>query len=307
MDPGTAAILGSLGGAAIAGPVGYLFQRFMGRPRVNVEYAEVAYEDVVSLTPSVAENIGRYASFVAFVESQVKWHFIQRIHGNLFKREELRILQELGAHFLAYQRGILARVSRDMDTLQSGKPTDLQRLAAELSSDYGGVYGSHLPHDLQTSPDPTKQKLVNLLQHAKLQIEVASGWLDDFLKEVETFLDAKKGTSNRIVIRAGVANQGQQDGIVGSEATLLQEDRRYRLPIQLASRPWEGDSAGPSRYHVLGPKSFKVLEFVVDERLNASADVDSLRERLATGTTLEFRLLGIGEKNVAARTFTGRL
>lgn len=307
MDPTLAALLGSIGGAMIGGPIGFLFEKFVNRARLSIRYAETCYEDVISLPLDIVLKIGRYHAFVNFVESQVKWHFIQRIQGNLFSREELFVIQELGIHFFEYQQQILDRMRNDITSLNSGSEEDIQRLVAELHIDYQKCYNASLAHDISIDQTKTINKLSDLLGVTVTQFELGSNWLNAFLEEIGTYLKSDKGTSERIIVRVGIANNGHQNAVLQTEAQLKWSNKLFRLPIQIASRPWESEKSGVSRYHIIESKTFHVLEFIVDERLNATADIDELKKHLKLSTDLLFQTVGIGDKILCEKRFRGML
>ena len=308
MDAGTAAILGSLAGAIVAGPTGYLFERLIARPRLIIQYAQTNYEDVVSFNVETVDNIRRYLAFTHFIESQVKWSFAQRIYGNLFTREELRIIQDLGTHFLGMQKQISERIEKDIVILSSGEDADIERVSTELASDYKESFNSNLSIDLISDQQAAKQKMLTLLTTGKSMMTIGSKWLNEFLSEIDKFIKGRKGSSNRIVVKVGIANHGMMDAVIKTEGKLKSDGMEFKLPIQSARRPWEGEeTVGPADFYVLPPRSSTVLSFVLDERLNAIANIEKFRSSLAKKAQAIFDLKGINGETVCSTSFVAFL
>jgi hypothetical protein len=95
--------------------------------------------------------------------------------------------------------------------------------------------------------------------------------------------------------------------VIDTEASLKCDGVTFRLPIQVASRPWESDESVPSQFLVIDPKVFIVMDFLVDARLNAPANIDQLRTSLRRGAQLVFSVRGIGGGVVSERSFQGSL
>jgi hypothetical protein len=261
------------------------------------------------LPEQVQTNLGRFADFVGFVDAQVKWSLKPRLLANLFTREELRLIHEFGQHFADLQRKWSARIQNEVLPMLARGGEEVERLATELEGEYASFYPSNnLSQDLHTDHDGTVARLVHLYNVMLSRITLGSGWLDEFLRHVGVFLKSGHGTSGKVIVRISIGNSGYRDAIIKTEARLLAGDKKLRLPMQTATRPWEtSETKGPSQFYVVSPRSFLVLEFLVDENLNAKADLDHLRNELHRGVKATLEVLGIDGATVAGQSFTATL
>jgi hypothetical protein len=129
-----------------------------------------------------------------------------------------------------------------------------------------------------------------------------------FFAEVKKALEQGHGTSGRIIVRISIGNTGYQDAIIQTEARLLVGNKRFRLPLQTASRPWEAsETKGSSQFQVVSQRSFRVMEFLVDEDLNAKDDLDKLKNELRRGVEATVDVLGIDGSTFAKLSFKATL
>jgi hypothetical protein len=307
MDANAATIIAGILGAVIGGPAGFFLERMANRARLRISYAETAYEDVYSFPVEMQQNLLRLTNFIEFVEAQVRWSLRQRLAGNLFNREELRLLLEFGQHFADLQQKRRARVENILPTLTKGGQ-EVEQLLPELESDYWEYYKSVLSDDLNANRDTTVRKLVDLHKLGLGRFELTGRWLNEFLKRAEEFLKQGCGTSGRVIARISIGNSGYQDAIVKTEAKLRAGDKTFRMPMQTASRPWElSETKGLSQFFVINPKSFLVLEFLLDENLNARADLEQLKQDLRRGLQVRLEAVGIGGRTAADHSFMAHL
>jgi hypothetical protein len=307
MDANAATILAAILGAVIGAPAGFFIERLVNRARLKISYAETAYEDIYTFPLEVQHGASRVTTFIDFVDAQVKWSFRQRLIGNLFTREELRLTREFGQHFADLQQQSSERTKEILPTLAKGRE-EVQRLMPEIEGDYQALNNSALSRDLDADPEGTVRKLMDSYQLSLRRTELISKLLDRFLGHVEKFLKEGRGTSGRVIVRISIGNSGYQDAIIQTEARLLASDKKFRLPLQTASRPWEtSETKGPSQFYVISSRSFLVLEFLVDENLNAKADLDSLKSDLRRGAKATLQVLGMDGATFAAQSFTATL
>ena len=130
----------------------------------------------------------------------------------------------------------------------------------------------------------------------------------DLINEVKSRLEKKIGSSDKIIVRIGLSNKGFQDGVVGAEATLEAEDLHFRLPLHTGYRPWETDgNASPQSYIIIKSRGLQVLDFAVDENMNARNDIEKLRESLNRGVNATVSIFGTEKHCVARRSFNATL
>jgi hypothetical protein len=98
-------------GALFGALATYATQSFFNRARVYIEYAEIAYEDVFSLSVNTQQNIALYNTFVNYVDVQANWNFRRLLAANSFNRDELLVLQRICATFKGHQSQVFARVN----------------------------------------------------------------------------------------------------------------------------------------------------------------------------------------------------
>jgi hypothetical protein len=136
-------------------------------------------------------------------------------------------------------------------------------------------------------------------------------WLTAVIEECNGHIERERGTWDRLVVRVGIANRGIQDGLVASEAALLAPERTFRLPPKVNRRPWDiaSEDYGPvDASHVRLPaRSFMVLDFIVDEKLNAPADVARLVGELKRGCKAKVTTHGLGRRVLASLVFSAEL
>jgi len=307
VDSNTAVIIGGVGGAIIGAPVGYFVQRFFNRPRIHIGYAETNYEDIVSLPADLQQRLMRYKGFIDYVENQVRWHFLQRVAGNMFTTDELRVVHELAVHFSDLEGQKLRLIEADIADVKRTNTID-PRLVAELDTDYRKAYESTLAHDVNQDAQGTIQKVLSLLVMGVQMISIGLSWLGEFIDKAGNHLANPKPSTDKIVVRVGLGNQGFQDGVISTEARLKVRGKSYRLPMRLATRPWENESGkGPTNYSIIKSKSFQVIEFGVDQTVNAASDIQELRQWLKRGERVEFQVTGIGSKCAARHSFVASL
>jgi len=308
VDANSATILAAILGAVIGGPAGFFIERLVNRPRLKISYAEAAYEDIYSFSVGIQQNMMRHVYFADFVGSQVSWSVKQRFTGNLFSREELRIIRELSQHYMELQNQLSDRIEKEYLPVLKQGDAGVDGLVAELETDYKQNYNAVLSDDLKQNREVVVSRLIALCNLSLARIDLARRWLDQFLKQVEEFLKHGRGTSDRIIIRISLGNSGYQAAIIKTEARLLVGDRTFRTPMQTASRPWEStETRRPSQFYVVEPKAFSVVEFLLDENLNARADLDQLREDLQRGVRVSLQTLGIAGDTAASHSFLGQL
>ena len=308
VDANAATILAGILGAIVGAPAGFFLERLVNRARLKISYAETAYEDIYMFPEEVRQRMARHTDFIQFVSALVKWSLQQRLIGNLFTREELRQLREFGQHFKDWREKTNARIEEEiLPTLAAGG-ADVERLIPDVEADYNLFYPSKLSQDLRTDRINTVSRLVELYELHLSRFALSMAWLDEFLRHVDAFLKEGRGTSGRVIVRISIGNSGYRDAIIQTEAKLLVGDKIVRVPMQTASRPWETlETKGPSQFYVISPRSFLVLEFLVDENLNAKADLDKLRNELRRGVKATLTVLGIDGASVAGQSFTATL
>lgn len=309
MDANSATIIAAILGAVIGGPTGFFIERLVNRPRLKISYAEAAYEDLYSFPVEIQQNMMRHTSFIDFVAGQVSWSVKQRLTGNLFNREELRIARELGQHYKELQNQFSDRIKKDYLPTLNKDDGGVDALVPELEADYRQNYNAGLSDDLKKNRPETVRRLMELCDLTLSRIELARRWLDEFLEKVEEFLKRGRGTSDRIIVRISIGNSGYQAAIIKTEARLLVDDKAaFRTPMQTASRPWESaETRRPSQFYVVEPKAFSVVEFLLDENLNAKADLDQLKADLQRGVKVSLETVGIAGDTVASHSFVGQL
>jgi len=95
---------------------------------------------------------------------------------------------------------------------------------------------------------------------------------------------------------------------VGAEASLKVGDLTFRMPLHTAFRPWETDGdASPQSYIIIKSKGLQVLDYAVDENMNAKNDIDKLRNCLIRGAAAEVSIFGTEQHCVAQRSFNATL
>jgi hypothetical protein len=104
----TTAVIGALFGALAT----YATQRFFNRARVYIEYAEIAYEGIFSLSVNTQQGISLYNALINYVDVQANWNFRRLLAANFFNREELLVLQNICTTFKGHQSQILARIDK---------------------------------------------------------------------------------------------------------------------------------------------------------------------------------------------------
>jgi hypothetical protein len=291
----------------IGAPVGYVVERIFNRPRLRIAYVHTGYEDIIMLSPSVQRNISRYNGYVDFMSGQVQWAFKQRLAGNMFTREELRLVFDPTVRFQESFKQIAADSAKKLAEAATGK-IDTQFIVG-FESDYYNQLGRDLAADWKNEPEKTAQRIgFWLTDKFTPRSETQGKWLDEFVQEVKTLLEKKTGSSKKIVIRVGLGNSGFQDGVVSAEAKLKVKDLEFRLPLHTAFRPWEADGdASPQSYLIIKSKNLQVLDFVVDENMNAYNNIEELRGQLSRGVDADVVIFGTEKENVAKRSFTASL
>lgn len=89
------AVVTTILGALIGGPIGFLFERIYSRPRVALDYAQTMYQDVYKFPSKTQGLVKQNTEFVHFMGSLTPWRFDQRLNGNVFTKGELAIIVNL--------------------------------------------------------------------------------------------------------------------------------------------------------------------------------------------------------------------
>lgn len=304
-------IIAAIVGALLAGPAGFLLERFLSRPRIAVSYAKIGYEDVIALSQESQELLARHVSFMEWMDTQVPWKFKQSAQGNYFSSDEIRILYDLGTHYLGLQEALGDKMKGIIAKLE-GTAEEIARVLPEYMLDYHNVFGKQLAQDYAEDPVATVERLkAHYVALADNMSNLAIPLLRSLLTECQQHLTNGRGTSDRLTVRVGIGNRGVQDGLIEAEAALQAIGRSFRLPVKLTRRPWhtEDEEGGSpdSSYIRLIAKSFKVLDFVIDDKLNARVDLEELIKELRSGTPTTFVAHGLGRREIASLQFKARL
>jgi hypothetical protein len=309
VDSNSVTLLAALLGAVVGGPAGFFVERLVNRPRLRINYAETAYEDIYAFPGKITQNLLRETSFIDFVATQVTWSFKQRLTSGLFNREELRLLNDFAQQYMDWQSQATAKFENEFLPVLNKKGPEIEALVPELEGNYLQAYsGANLNEDLKSDREGTIARLVALCSLSRARTQLSHGWLDEFRKQIQVFLKQPHGTSDRVIVRISLGNSGYQSAIAKTEGRLGTGGRTFRTPLQTASRPWESTgSQGPSQFYVVQAKSFLVLEFLVDENLNAPADLNALKQNLQLGADATFSLVDIAGDTAASLKFHGVL
>ncbi len=308
MDSNTAVIFSAILGGLIGGPIGYFVERTFTRPRLKIEYGDTRYEDLVSLPIDLQQKLTRISGFVNFVESQIKWQFTQRLNGNLFTKQELSLVRELATHWSEMQNIKKQRIERDKNVLYNNSENDLEKILSDWLIDYRNSYDSRPLMDMKNNHEETLKRIATLMEKGCRKIDLCNENMKELVNFSDNSISQRKGKSDRIIIRIGLSNNGLQDGIIQSEAILHLKSKKFRLPILHASRPWEVlENKELSQYVLVSARSFQVIDFVLDERLNAPADIEELKSQLRVGCTLKFDAKGINGASIMNFKFLTQL
>lgn len=308
MDSNSAIIFSAILGGLIGGPIGYLIERTFTRPRLKIEYSDARYEDIISLPLDLQQKLTQYSGFVKFIESQIKWQFIQRLTGNLFNKQELNLVRELAIQWSDRENLKKQTLERDKNSLQNNSLTDADRILTDWLIDYRNSYDNTTYIDYKQDPEETLKRIFSLINKSIQTTDEFIDTLKKFINYSEKILLQKKNKSDRLIFRIGISNNGLQDGVIRTEATLELKKKKYRLPLFVTSRPWEIlDSNELSQYIVLNSRSYKVIDFIVDSRLNAPVDLEKLKDQLHIGCKVKLNVKGINNKTVGKHKFIAQL
>jgi hypothetical protein len=304
MDANSADILAALLGAVVGGPAGFFVERLVNRPRLRINYAETVFEDIYAFPGKITQNLLREPYFTDFVATQVTWSFKQRLTSGLFNREELRLLNDFSGQYMDRQSQTAERIEKEFLPALKKRGPEVEALVTELEGDYRQSYNLNLNDDLRSNRDATVGRLIDLFSLSLERTRLSHAWVDDFRKQIQVFLKQPHGTSDRLIVRISLGNSGYQSAVVKTEGRLTAGSRTFRTPLQTASRPWEtSGSRGTSQFYVVESKSFVVLEFLVDENLNAPADLAALKQDLQPGADASFTLLDIARATAVSLSF----
>jgi len=281
----------------------------INRPKLRISYAEAAYEDKYSFPLETVQGLLSIADFLDFAGTLVKWSVRQRITANLFTLEELRHITEFGKRYFDYLQGLVATVDRDvLPGLERGG-RDLDGQIPDLEATYVAIYKDRsLTDDLAADRPAALQRLINAEKTASARYKWKASRLREFLNLADESLKRGRGISDRVVIRVSIGNSGYQDAVINTEARVKAAGRTFKAPMQISSRPWDlSEARGLSQFYVLNPKAFLVLDFVLDENLNARADLDKLKSDLQQGTNVVFEAVKLGGETAASHSFRARL
>jgi hypothetical protein len=313
MDTNAVTIIAAILGAVIGAPAGFGIERLANRPRLKISYAETAFEDIYAFPVDVVLGVARLPDFISFVNDQVNWKFNQRIEGNLFTHEELRLISEFGERYAGLLRQSSERIEWILKQLEEGQE-QVGRCVPDLETEYNAYLNaflnssSSLSADLKKDPETTIKNFVEACNLQNSRFDLTRELSARFFGEVKKALDQGHGTSGRVIVRISIGNTGYQDAIIQTEARLLVGNKRFRLPLQTASRPWEAsETKGPSQFQVISQRSFRVMEFLVDENLNAKDDLDKLKNELRRGVGATVNVLGIDGSIFAGLSFKATL
>jgi hypothetical protein len=313
MDTNSVTIIAAILGAVIGAPAGFGIERFANRPRLKISYAETAFEDIYAFPTDVVLSVSRLPDFINFVNNQVKWEFNQRIFSNLFTHEELRLISGFGEHYAGLLRQSSERIEWILTQLKKGKE-QVGPLVPELEAEYKTYVGAFLNSnpslnaDLIKDPEATINSFAEACELQQRRIDLTGELSARFFGEVKKALEQGRGTSGRVIVRISIGNTGYQDAIIQTEARLLVGNKRFRLPLQIASRPWEeSETKGPSQFQIISQRSFRVMEFLVDENLNAKDDLDKLKTELRRGADATVDVLGIDGSTFCKHSFKATL
>jgi hypothetical protein len=309
MDANAATIIAGFLGAVIAGPTGFFVERLINRPKLRISYAEAAYEDKYTFPAESVRGLLSIDDFLEFAGTLVKWSVRQRVTANLFTLQELRHITEFGKQYLDYLNALAETVDRDVlpDLERGGK--DLDGQIPDLEPTYAAIYKDRsLTDDLATDHPAALQRLINAERTASARYKSKAGRLRDFLNLADESLKQGRGISDRVVIRVSIGNSGYQDAVINTEGRVKALGKTFKAPIQISSRPWDlSEARGLSQFYVLNPKAFLVLDFVLDENLNARSDLNSLKSDLQQGTNVVFEAVKLGGETAASHSFRARL
>jgi hypothetical protein len=304
MDTNSATLLAAVVGAVIGGPAGFFVERLVNRPRLKISYAETAYEDLYAFPSKITQNLLREPYFMDYVATQVTWSVKQRLTSGLFNKEELRQIYEFARHYMEVQNQGVDRIEKEFRPALDKGGDGVEALVPELETNYFQAYNASLSDDLQSKRDVTVKRLIDILNLSLKRTNLFRSWLNAFLQQTEDFIKRGRGTSDRMVVRISIGNSGYQSAIIQTEGRLRMGAATFRAPMQIASRPWESSQLrGTSQFYVVDSKAFLVLEFVLDENLNAKAELDHLRSNLQRGENTTFETFGIAGDSAASLTF----
>jgi hypothetical protein len=307
-------IIAAIVGALLAGPAGYLIERVLSRPRISINYARLEYEDIIALSPELHLKLIGLESFIQWMDSLVPWKFNQCVQANYYSRDEIRVFFDLGTAYLELQKANSESIHGHISKMEKATGDEAKRLLAEYIVDYKQVFDKQISQDFPQDPIGALARLKDhfggLVENIDNQ---AIPLVKRVLDECEQQLSRDRGTSDRLIVRVGVGNRGIQDGILESKASMDAVGNIFELPIKLNRRPWqtgvEDDGAFDSTYIRLPARSFKVLDFQIDENLNAKAHVDKLirESQRGSGTLAKFFAHGFGKKNLVSIKFNAEL
>lgn len=305
-------IIAAVLGALLAGPAGFFIDRFFSRPRISLNYARIGYEDVIALTSEVHDILMQMENFVTWMDSQVPWNFKQCANGNYFTIDEIRIMRDLSRHYLSITRATVSRLEAFLTTFKSEDEEERFRAVIRFTEDYKKSFDGSIHEDYQNNPEMVIGRLKAYTEALIMSnYQYVFPWFENLIAECDVHLERRRGTSNRLVVRVGIGNRGIQDGLIEAEASLNVAGRDYRLPVKPTKRPWdteaEDGAALDSSFLRLPARSFRVLDFLIDENLNVPADLKELIPELRRGGRAQITTYGLGRKEIASITFSARL
>jgi hypothetical protein len=295
-----AMIGGSLAGGLIGAPAGFFIERFFTRPRVHVGHAEVCYEDGVSLPVQLQTDLLMFGHLMAYVDSRVHWGFERCVRGNFFTIQEFRVVHELALQYRDLQEQQRRRIDSDLLAL-GGEQVDAA-LLVRLAPVYREHYRSALMADLRAETQKTLVRVKEMMGNERTRSETEDAFVNSLIAELAKKLGPAREFSEHLIVRAAVGNQGYQDAIVATEARLVVGNKSFRLPLRLGSRTSD-QSHGSSIYSVIKAKSLQLIEYAVDESLNASADVTTLRQELKRHKKVKLQLFGLAGRVATTHGF----
>jgi hypothetical protein len=305
-------IIAAIIGALLAGPAGFLIERFLSRPRYVLSYARVEFEDVVVFSSESQEFLMRSPGFIEWMDNLVPWNFKRSALANYFSLYEVRTVRDLGRQFANGQEAVVKRVRAKMQLLDSDEINEIEKILSEFMLDYFQAFNRQVFEDYRKDPTGTVDQFKKHMREHYNNVEnIAIPFIHGLIAECQQNLDRGRGTSDRLIVRVGFGNRGIQDGLIEAEASLETVGKVFRLPVKLVNRPWSSEdqdgNGQDSNYLRLPPRSFRVLEFLVDEDLNAKADLDILRRALRRGAKAHLVIFGLGRRQVASIGFEARL
>ena len=181
-----------------------------------------------------------------------------------------------------------------------------EELIARINVDYVQNFQRIMAADYLIDPQATITNARVMLETGKRQMELGKRWLQAFEEEIVQNLEKADGASGRIIIRVGVANRGLRNSVLRTQAVLDCIEVDFKLPLLLSSRPWESEHK-LSPYLSLDSREFKVLEFGLDEKQNAEADIKKFRTAAKRGVPATIKLAGAVGNIVAKKNFRAEL